>query len=183
MCIYIVLVCIRLWIRGCLLSGISVCCTRQEGSSQICTGYCSKVARVLQRILWHSLPPKQIRWVHPYTIAVACFSRRDHYNAHYPHVSAVFVIMWPAFYSDMVAIPDFLAGAMENWGLITFRETTLLVGDHSSPLDKQLVTSVIAHELAHQVLHWETLTRETSHLSINDDALQQRQLFSLCVVS
>jgi len=55
---------------------------------------------------------------------------------------------------DLVAIPDFLAGAMENWGLITFRETTLLVGNNSSPLDKQLVTSVIAHELAHQVIHF-----------------------------
>ncbi|XP_054466958.1 leucyl-cystinyl aminopeptidase isoform X2 [Anoplopoma fimbria] len=52
--------------------------------------------------------------------------------------------------SDLVAIPDFLAGAMENWGLITFRETTLLVGKQSSPLEKQVVASVIAHELAHQ---------------------------------
>lgn len=51
----------------------------------------------------------------------------------------------------MVAIPDFLAGAMENWGLITFRETSLLVGQNSSPLEKQVVASVIAHELAHQV--------------------------------
>lgn len=56
------------------------------------------------------------------------------------------------FFLDLVAIPDFLAGAMENWGLITFRETTLLVGNESSPLDKQVVASVIAHELAHQVL-------------------------------
>lgn len=54
--------------------------------------------------------------------------------------------------SDLVAIPDFLAGAMENWGLITFRETTLLVGKESSLLEKQVVASVIAHELAHQVL-------------------------------
>lgn len=53
--------------------------------------------------------------------------------------------------SDMVAIPDFLAGAMENWGLITFRETSLLVGEQSSPLEKQVVASVIAHEVAHQV--------------------------------
>lgn len=51
----------------------------------------------------------------------------------------------------MIAIPDFLAGAMENWGLITFRETSLLVGKDSSPLEKQVVASVIAHELAHQV--------------------------------
>ena len=63
----------------------------------------------------------------------------------------------------MVAIPDFLAGAMENWGLITFRETTLLVGNHSSPLDKQLVTSVIAHELAHQVSHHNPLYPFITH--------------------
>ncbi|XP_030647452.1 leucyl-cystinyl aminopeptidase isoform X2 [Chanos chanos] len=61
-----------------------------------------------------------------------------------------FEIDYPLKKLDLVAIPDFLAGAMENWGLITFRETTLLVGNHSSPLDKQLVASVIAHELAHQ---------------------------------
>ncbi|KAI4901681.1 hypothetical protein NFI96_029218 [Prochilodus magdalenae] len=64
--------------------------------------------------------------------------------------NSFFEIKYPLSKLDLVAIPDFLAGAMENWGLITFRETTLLVGDHSSPIDKQLVTSVIAHELAHQ---------------------------------
>ncbi|EMP41184.1 Leucyl-cystinyl aminopeptidase [Chelonia mydas] len=53
--------------------------------------------------------------------------------------------------TDLVAIPDFQAGAMENWGLITFRETTLLYDiKTSSAMDKKLVTAVIAHELAHQ---------------------------------
>lgn len=54
--------------------------------------------------------------------------------------------------ADLVAIPDFQAGAMENWGLITFRETSLLYDvATSSAMDKKRVTTVIAHELAHQV--------------------------------
>lgn len=52
-----------------------------------------------------------------------------------------------------MAIPDFEAGAMENWGLITFREETLLYDNASSSVaDRKLVTKIIAHELAHQVL-------------------------------
>lgn len=55
-------------------------------------------------------------------------------------------------YPDLVAIPDFEAGAMENWGLLTFREETLLYdGNTSSVADRKLVTKIIAHELAHQV--------------------------------
>lgn len=58
-------------------------------------------------------------------------------------------------FPDLVAIPDFQAGAMENWGLITFREIALLFDSNtSSARDKKLITSVIAHELAHQVLVW-----------------------------
>lgn len=52
---------------------------------------------------------------------------------------------------DMVALPDFAAGAMENWGLITFRETALLIdAKNSSVAAKQRVAEVIDHELAHQ---------------------------------
>ncbi|KAK3573881.1 hypothetical protein QTP86_032855 [Hemibagrus guttatus] len=52
---------------------------------------------------------------------------------------------------DKIAIPDFGTGAMENWGLITYRESNLLYDEkESSSYNKQRVASVIAHELVHQ---------------------------------
>ena len=54
----------------------------------------------------------------------------------------------------MAAIPDFRAGAMENWGLILYRETALLYDpQESSSSSKQRVAIVVAHELAHQVFN------------------------------
>lgn len=51
---------------------------------------------------------------------------------------------------DQIALPDFESGAMENWGLVTYREQCLLA-DESSALDHKLyVATVIAHELSHQ---------------------------------
>jgi len=62
-----------------------------------------------------------------------------------------FGVEYPLQKCDMVAIPEFAAGAMENWGLITYRETALLIDkDNSSNQNKQYVAHVIAHELAHQ---------------------------------
>jgi len=53
---------------------------------------------------------------------------------------------------DMIAIPDFSYGAMENWGLVTFRETALLWHeDEGTSANKMSVTAIIAHELAHFV--------------------------------
>lgn len=50
----------------------------------------------------------------------------------------------------MAAIPDFVSGAMEHWGLVTFRETALLYDKEiSSSQNKQRVATVVAHELAH----------------------------------
>lgn len=48
----------------------------------------------------------------------------------------------------MIAIPDFAAGAMENWGLITYREVRLLCQESSSLAIKKSVIKVICHELA-----------------------------------
>ncbi|MEM3841435.1 MAG: M1 family metallopeptidase, partial [Candidatus Micrarchaeaceae archaeon] len=61
-----------------------------------------------------------------------------------------FGIKYPLPKMDLIAIPDFAAGAMENWGAVTFREIALLC-DESSPLKvKQNVAITIAHEFAHQ---------------------------------
>ncbi|HUD10876.1 MAG TPA: M1 family metallopeptidase, partial [Candidatus Saccharimonadia bacterium] len=64
----------------------------------------------------------------------------DYFDTHYPLPKL-----------DLIAVPDFSAGAMENWGAITFRETALLLDpDKTSLANKQRVAEVIAHELAHQ---------------------------------
>lgn len=57
---------------------------------------------------------------------------------------------YPLSKSDQIALPDFNAGAMENWGLVTYRETALLYDPIiSSTGNKERVLSVISHELAH----------------------------------
>jgi len=52
---------------------------------------------------------------------------------------------------DLVAVPDFYIGAMENWGLLTFRETDLLFHPQQSTLSRrQYVAILVCHEIAHQ---------------------------------
>lgn len=52
--------------------------------------------------------------------------------------------------TDLIAIPDFVSGAMENWGLITFRETSVLYDPEiTTGLNHLTVTLTTAHELAH----------------------------------
>lgn len=58
---------------------------------------------------------------------------------------------YPLAHSWQLALPDFSAGAMENWGLVTYREAYLLLDpDNTALTRKQLVATVVAHELAHQ---------------------------------
>lgn len=53
---------------------------------------------------------------------------------------------------DLAAIPDFQSGAMENWGLTTYRESSLLFdAEKSSASSKLGITMTVSHELAHQV--------------------------------
>ncbi|KAM3827919.1 aminopeptidase N isoform 1-T7 [Vipera latastei] len=60
-------------------------------------------------------------------------------------------VPYPLTRLDQVALPDFNAGAMENWGLITYRESALLFDEkYSSIGNKERIVTVIAHEVAHQ---------------------------------
>lgn len=53
--------------------------------------------------------------------------------------------------TDLIAIPDFGAGAMENWGLITYRETAILYDpEETSTAAHEWIAVIVAHELAHQ---------------------------------
>jgi puromycin-sensitive aminopeptidase len=68
-----------------------------------------------------------------------------------PYYKDYFNIAYPLPKMDLIAIADFSSGAMENWGLVTYRETCLLVDpQNTSSNRKQWIALVVAHELAHQ---------------------------------
>lgn len=67
------------------------------------------------------------------------------------YFSEIFEIDYALPKCDLLAVPEFNAGAMENWGLITYRNTTLLYDEATSDSSyKAVVLEVVAHELAHQ---------------------------------
>ncbi len=71
------------------------------------------------------------------------------YMLHY--YNDYFGIPYPLKKLDLIALPDFEAGAMENFGAITYRETDLLLDPKTASIDaKRRVAVVIAHEMAHQ---------------------------------
>lgn len=62
-----------------------------------------------------------------------------------------FGVAYPLPKSDHVALPDFSSGAMENWGLITYREIALLADPKTTTVaSKQYIATVVSHELSHQ---------------------------------
>jgi len=68
-----------------------------------------------------------------------------------PFYDRYFGIKYPMPKLDMIALPDFEAGAMENFGCITYRETDLLLDPKNAAIsDRKRVASVVAHEMAHQ---------------------------------
>lgn len=72
--------------------------------------------------------------------AIKCI---DNYNE-------LFGVEYPLNKLDMIAIPEFAAGAMENWGLVTYREIELLLENDSPASHKERICIIVAHELAHQ---------------------------------
>ncbi len=72
----------------------------------------------------------------------------EHFLHYY---DSYFGVKYPMPKLDMVAIPDFEAGAMENFGCITYRETDFLVNEQNASLPaRKRVAVVVAHEMAHQ---------------------------------
>ncbi len=66
------------------------------------------------------------------------------------YFNSYFDIPYPLEKLDHIAVPDFAAGAMENWGAITYRETALLFDpENSSAATKQRIMEVVSHEMAH----------------------------------
>jgi aminopeptidase N len=71
------------------------------------------------------------------------------YVLHY--YNTYFGIPYPLKKLDLIGLPDFEAGAMENFGAITYRETALLIDPKTASINSKMgVASVIAHEMAHQ---------------------------------
>lgn len=64
---------------------------------------------------------------------------------------AYFDTPYPLAKCDQVALPDFSSGAMENWGLVTYRESALLADPATTTVaSKHYIATVISHELSHQ---------------------------------
>ncbi len=86
----------------------------------------------------------------PEKVALTAYSLEGaKFSLHY--FNTYFGIPYPLKKLDLIAVPDFEAGAMENFGVITFRETDLLLDPRAVPIDaKKEVDLVVAHEIAHQ---------------------------------
>lgn len=97
-----------------------------------------RVGRTPIRV-WH-VPGKGHLTTFALEAAVAALTRlEDYFSLDYPYEKL-----------DLIAVPDFEAGAMENAGAVTFRETLLLIDPvHATLGEKKRVAEVIAHELAH----------------------------------
>ncbi len=126
-----------------------LCSSREMASDTLCSWGCFEAFGVLWTIFQHTLSSAKNGWVHllPFFATFQCISYMMFF-----WIFTLLFILWCV--PDLIAIPDFQSGAMENWGLTTYRETSLLYDPAiSSASDKLWVTLVIGHELAHQVIY------------------------------
>ncbi|RKP12682.1 peptidase M1, membrane alanine aminopeptidase [Piptocephalis cylindrospora] len=85
------------------------------------------------------------------------------------YFAQIFGTPYPLPKMDMLAVPDFEAGAMENWGLVTYRTVLLLWEEgKASGGAQQRIASVVAHELAHQWFGNLVTMEWWSHLWLNE---------------
>uniref|UniRef100_A0A8D2CMI0 Endoplasmic reticulum aminopeptidase 1 n=1 Tax=Sciurus vulgaris TaxID=55149 RepID=A0A8D2CMI0_SCIVU len=85
-------------------------------------------------------------------VKVSVYAVPDKINqADYALDAAVTLLEFYEDYFNLAAIPDFQSGAMENWGLTTYRESALLFDTEKSSASSKLgITMTVSHELAHQ---------------------------------
>jgi tricorn protease interacting factor F2/3 len=74
----------------------------------------------------------------------------DHASRYLREYESYYAIPYPLPKLHLIAVPSFWAGAMENWGAITFRETTLLVDERTNAAARRWNRQVLCHEIAHQ---------------------------------
>lgn len=106
---------------------------------------------------WQDLPPTQIRQRPLPLRGIAVKGKGEQLayalegtNAIVTALESYFGTPYPWAKLDILAVPDFSAGAMENAGAITYRESLLLFDDTATPSRKRRYKMVHAHELAHQ---------------------------------
>lgn len=86
-----------------------------------------------------------------------------------PYFENYFDIKYPLPKMDLIAIPDFALGAMENWGLVMYRETCLLVDpENTATSRKQFIAIIVAHELSHQWFGNLVTMQWWTHLWLNE---------------
>ena len=91
----------------------------------------------------------------------------------------LFGIPYPLPKLDQVAIPDFDAGAMENWGLVTYRESCLLVDQNTPQATKEYIATVVTHELSHQWFGNLVTMRWWDNLWLNESFANMMQFYAV----